>query len=220
MVLMNHPIRIPASQLAGLVARAKKSARTRARQTEARKPTGPVLTEAVSFTVDGKPKGKGRPRFTRHSSQPYTPASTVAYERLVKSAARLAMANRQPMDGPVSLSVRAVFPIPKSWTKAKRQAAFNGEIRPTVKPDADNSLKALMDGCNKTVWIDDVQVVEASISKQYGPKPYLHIIARPFSLSPRPDLGDTSHDDQAIARSVGCTPSRIDNQDPPLSEAS
>lgn len=188
---MNHPLRIPASELAGLVARSKKSARTRARMAEARRPTGPVRTEPVSFTVEGKPKGKGRPRFSFKGGHAYTPASTVAYERQIAAAARLAMDNHQPMDGPVSVTVRAVFAVSKSWPKAKRQAALTGKLRPTSGCDSDNILKATMDGCNRTLYRDDVQVVEAAITKEYGERPYLHITARPLTVTSTLSLGET-----------------------------
>jgi Holliday junction resolvase RusA-like endonuclease len=179
--------------MARFVAKAKKSARTRARMTEARKPTGPVRTEPVSFTVEGKPKGKGRPRFSFKGGHAYTPASTVAYERQIASAARLAMDNHQPMDGPVSVTVRAVFAVSKSWPKAKRQAALSGLLLPTTKPDIDNALKGLMDGCNRVLWIDDVQVVEATITKEYGERPYLHITARPLTVTPTLSPGEIVH---------------------------
>jgi len=214
---MNHPLRIPASELARYVARAKKSARSRARTKEARKPTGPVQTERVSFTVEGKPRGKGRPRFSKKSGAAYTPAQTVAYERQIKSAAREAMGNCLPMDGPVAVAVRAVFAVPKSWPKWKRNAALNGEIPPTVKPDVDNAIKGVLDACNRTLWNDDVQVVEANITKEYGERPYLHIIARPLFKSPSVAPGETSLDDHSpIPSSSGSPILRELNQDPSL----
>lgn len=212
---MNQPLRIPASELAGFVARSKKSARTRARQTEARRPTGPELTDSVTFIVEGRPKGKGRPRFSFKGGHAYTPASTVAYERQIKTAARVAMDNRQPMAGPVSVRVRAVFPVAKSWTKARRQAALTGKIHPTTKPDLDNALKALLDGCNKTVWIDDVQVVDAHITKEYGERPHLHIIARPLIFTSTISTGETDAAPISTSRNAPSSGHRQADPTPP-----
>jgi Holliday junction resolvase RusA-like endonuclease len=189
--------------LAGLSERSKKSARTRARMTEARKPTGPVRTEAVSFTVDGKPKGKGRARFSFKGGHAYTPASTVAYEREIKSAARIAMENHQPMDGPVGIVVMAFFQIPVSWPKYRQKAARAGEVLPTIKCDADNLLKGIMDACNRTCYGDDAQVVSAHVAKLYGDRAHVQVQIRPLNLKPahpgepldasKPIRGDQEH---------------------------
>jgi Holliday junction resolvase len=43
-------------------------------------------------------------------------------------------------------------------------------LRPTGKPDLDNYLKTL-DACNNIVWVDDSQVVSATVMKRYGQNP-------------------------------------------------
>ena len=43
------------------------------------------LTEILRFTVEGKPVGKARPRFTRKGFA-YTPEKTVRYEAAVRAA--------------------------------------------------------------------------------------------------------------------------------------
>lgn len=43
------------------------------------------LTEILRFTVEGKPVGKARPRFTRRGFA-YTPEKTVRYEAAVRAA--------------------------------------------------------------------------------------------------------------------------------------
>jgi Holliday junction resolvase RusA-like endonuclease len=49
--------------------------------------------------------------------------------------------------------------VPASGSKKKQRAALAGEIFPTTKPDKDNVIKAVYDGCNGVLWRDDVQVV-------------------------------------------------------------
>lgn len=123
----------------------------------------------ISFFVDGKPQGKARPRFSRGHA--YTPETTVRYETLVRVAARQALA-RVPgvwqKDVPMSLSVDAIFAVPKSWSQARKEAAVAGLYSPG-KPDADNIAKVVMDALNSEVYCDDKQIKQLSVSKRYSP---------------------------------------------------
>ena len=74
------------------------------------------------------------------------------------------------MSAPASVEVRAYFPVPKTWPKWKKAAAHFGMICPTRKPDADNVLKAVLDGLNGVVYKDDAQVFETCISKLFEPE--------------------------------------------------
>ena len=75
------------------------------------------------------------------------------------------------LTGPVNLQMRVDFAIPASWSQKKQRAAEAGLILPTVKPDADNILKALCDAINGVVWVDDVQVVDLTLKKRYSVQP-------------------------------------------------
>jgi Holliday junction resolvase RusA-like endonuclease len=134
----------------------------------------------IEFIVPGQPAPKGRPKFARRGKGvvAYTPAKTAAYETLVQHAARVAMAGRVPTARPVKLVVNLALQVPASWSKRRRALAIAGEIRATKKPDADNVLKGLKDGCNGIVWIDDAQVVRIDLSKEYGaiPRAYVAVI--------------------------------------------
>lgn len=136
------------------------------------------MTEIV-IALPGLPRGKGRPRFTVRGGHAvaYTDAKTASFEGALRQAGALAMMGRDPLDGPVSLTMTAVFPIPVSWPKTKRQKAAAGAVRPTGKPDCDNLLKSI-DGLNGIVFRDDAQVAEARISKIYGEQPSLTITVR------------------------------------------
>ena len=56
---------------------------------------------ALSFTVPGAPRGKGRPRFFRRGPGigTFTDDKTAAYENLVALAASQAHAGAEPLDG-------------------------------------------------------------------------------------------------------------------------
>jgi Holliday junction resolvase RusA-like endonuclease len=127
----------------------------------------------IEFIVPGQPVPKGRPKFARRGKKvvAYTPAKTVAYETLVQSAAAEAMAGREPSARPMKLVVSLSLEVPASWSKKRRALAIAGEIRATKKPDADNVLKGLKDGCNGIVWRDDAQVVCIELWKAYGAVP-------------------------------------------------
>ena len=112
-------------------------------------------------------RGKGRPRLTKNGVA-FTDAKTRSYENLVKLLALQAMENAgaQMTDKPVKATINAFFEIPKSYTKKKVQAIINGEIKP-AKPDVDNIIKSIFDGCNKIVFKDDVQIYAISAIKSY-----------------------------------------------------
>lgn len=127
----------------------------------------------ISFIIPGEPVAKGRARsFIRNGRiGHHTPEKTANYESLVKLAASVAMADRNLMDGPLCLSFCATFAIPKSWTK-KRMAAHLVRPEPVIKrPDLDNIAKALADGMNGVVYLDDSQIAWISCQKVYGDVP-------------------------------------------------
>lgn len=111
-------------------------------------------------------RGKGRPRLTK-SGHAFTDEKTRNYENLVKLLAMEAMkkAGVTATDKPVKAIINAYFEIPKSYTKKKVQAIINGEIKPG-KPDLDNIIKCI-DGCNKIIFKDDMQVYSITATKSY-----------------------------------------------------
>ncbi|MEL7299351.1 MAG: RusA family crossover junction endodeoxyribonuclease [Pseudomonadota bacterium] len=121
------------------------------------------MTHTVRFEIPGKPFAKQRPRMTRQG-RAYTPKATVSFESVVRQLAALHFS--EPLRGPVHVSVCAVFEIPKSWSKARRDAAVDGFH--TSRPDADNIRKAILDGMNRIAYEDDSQVASGFDQKIYG----------------------------------------------------
>ena len=113
----------------------------------------------MEFVVHGKPQGKARPRFSRKSGTVYTPK---------KKAYLDVNGLLYPDDVYIRIQVKAVFPVPTSWSKTKKLGAYEGIIRPAVKPDGDNILKVVMDALNGIAYVDDKQVVYCSCQKVYG----------------------------------------------------
>lgn len=121
----------------------------------------------VTFKVIGAPVGKARPRFTR-TGHTYTPAKSKNYEKKIAQEAWVAMANKKlnPTECSVHLEMDAYLPVPVSWSKKKQNQARMGALRPS-KPDIDNIIKAILDGCNKVIYNDDAQVHSIRARKLY-----------------------------------------------------
>jgi len=127
----------------------------------------------LKIIVDCPPVPKGRPRFTR-SGIAYTPSETRQYEDIVRLYARTAKTH--PLTGDICAVIVFYMPIPKSWSKRKKQLALNGEVKPSVKPDIDNLAKAVLDALNGGIaYHDDKQIVELHLNKMYSDHPRTEI---------------------------------------------
>ena len=122
----------------------------------------------MDFIVDGKPQGKQRPRFSRISKTVYTPTKTAKYEKQIAKAYTDAGGKCIPAECYVSVSVSAFFPVPKSYSKKKREDCLERRLRPDKKPDMDNILKVVLDALNEVAYEDDKQVVELIGRKYYA----------------------------------------------------
>jgi len=137
----------------------------------------------IEFTVPGTPVAKARPRTARlpnGGTRHYTPAKTEQWEARAAYAAHQAIikAGTHPYQGPVAVIITAVFPVPDSWPKWRREAAMNGEVVPTAKPDMDNVEKAVKDAMNGVVYRDDAQVVVKVTELKYGEEPGVHVAVK------------------------------------------
>lgn len=121
------------------------------------------------FEIEGKIKGKGRPRFTNFGKfvKTYTPAETASYENLIKLQFRISCGDWYS-ELPLRMKITAIHGIVKSATKKDKAKMLSGEIKPTKKPDADNIVKIICDALNGVAYKDDTQVVELEFKKVYG----------------------------------------------------
>lgn len=95
----------------------------------------------LSFVVSGNPVPKARARKGKGGHW-HTPQKTIDYEHAIGWAARGAQLKQQlrwPLDAEYKIMIKMVF-------KDRRRR------------DADNVFKAVLDGCNKVLWDDDMQV--------------------------------------------------------------
>lgn len=127
----------------------------------------------ISLVIHGNPRSKGRPRFSVRGGYAvaFTDKETKKYEQMVKASAQAVMAGRDPLEGPVWVRIDAFIPIPKSTPKYKQALMRAGEMRPAKKPDLDNIAKAILDGINAIVFVDDSQVCALGLRKFYSDHP-------------------------------------------------
>lgn len=115
--------------------------------------------------VEGKIKGKARPRFNTKTGRAFTPGDTITYENWIKCCYQ--EQDGKFIDGPVKARIEVYYKIPKSYTKKRVQAIRDGLEMPLKKPDSDNIAKIVLDSLNKIAFDDDAQVVELIVVKRW-----------------------------------------------------
>jgi len=138
------------------------------------------MTFMVTFMVEGTPVPKGRPRFARRGKfvSTYSPKTTVDYESKVSESAKIAMGASEPLETPVGAYIYITLPVPASYSKKRTQACLSGQERPTKKSDIDNYCKAIFDGMNGIVFVDDSLVVSLHATKVYGTVGMVEVMVR------------------------------------------
>ena len=118
----------------------------------------------MTFTIDGKcpTKGSTRSFVNPKTGKVVTLADNQSLKKWTYDAriiARLAKVRVIGKPHGVNVSVRVEFVKPKTAKQAT----------PTVRPDCDKLLRAVLDMLTGVGYADDSQVVHAAIMKAYGP---------------------------------------------------
>lgn len=134
----------------------------------------------IEFVVNGNPRGKGRPKFTRQGNfvNTYTDKETASYENLVRLSYLEAKQEKYIGNEALSVSIKIFQQIPKSISKKKANEMVCGNIKPTKKPDPDNVIKAILDGLNGVAFRDDSQIVHLDCDKYYSYEPRVEVIIK------------------------------------------
>jgi Holliday junction resolvase RusA-like endonuclease len=82
---------------------------------------------------------------------------------------------KEPLNKPISVKLAFYYPMPKKWSKSKKDDANDQGIMPVVKPDIDNCIKGVFDALNKIAWTDDNLVVDVWSMKRYSHKPMIAV---------------------------------------------
>ena len=135
------------------------------------------MINAIAFVVPGEPFGKQSARVGKRGkfARAYMPQETVNYEAKVALAAAQAMRGAPLLTGACRIELDIMRSIPASWSARKQSDAMLNIIRPTVKPDSSNVLKAIEDGMTGVVWVDDKQAVEHEMRKMYSMTPGVRV---------------------------------------------
>lgn len=131
------------------------------------------------FEFDIEPVEQARPRATRFgkSIRIYDPKKVTVFKRQLGRLARQAMQERclKPFDGELTVRFEFYRPVQASISRKERDRRLSGVHRPTVKPDLSNYIKALEDGLNGIIWIDDNRIVQIVAEKKYSDRPRIFI---------------------------------------------
>lgn len=138
----------------------------------------------IQFVIPGIPVAQPRQRHRvatiggRAMALNYTPTRDPV--NAFKAAAKMAAAEAyqgEPLDVPVSVLVRFVFPRPASVRKKD-----GTERMPNLaRPDLDNLFKALADALNGQLWADDSRIYQANLNKfkaAAGEQPHTEVVVR------------------------------------------
>jgi Holliday junction resolvase RusA-like endonuclease len=103
-----------------------------------------------------------------------TPEQTKSYEDLIRWSYKSA-GGQYLAEKTLQVDIQAFYPIPQSFSRAKRNSAQSENLRPTTKPDCDNIIKVVLDSLNGVAYYDDKQVVCVSCNKYYADTGYIKI---------------------------------------------
>jgi len=131
-------------QINQLVTRSVRSRNPGNAEPRARRRAG---TPTLIFTIMGPPVGKQRARSAVHSARHVTPKKTREYEKHVGVTARMAVLRLLP-------ELQQAFPTYEQVYLDLEIYHENGR-----KPDSDNVVKAIEDGCTGILWDDDRHVL-------------------------------------------------------------
>lgn len=116
--------------------------------------------------VTGRPVPKGRPRVYNHHA--ITPRKTLEAEHWLRDQYIEQNPHSKPFTRQICVDCVFYEPIPKSWSKKKRQLAMDGKLSFMSRPDLDNLVKLVLDALNEVAYLDDSQITGLSAQKIYS----------------------------------------------------
>ncbi len=133
----------------------------------------------IHVVIPGEPHSQQRHRAMRRGKHAatYDPKANKSWKGAAQVHMLEAMDGREPLTGPVVLTVTAVFALPKSKHRKRNrvQRQWSGNAK-----DIDNICKAVMDAANGVLWVDDRQVVNLKAWKFQGAQdeaPFVRVTA-------------------------------------------
>lgn len=118
----------------------------------------------ITVIIPGEPVGQGRGRAYRRGNSVVVvdPKKSRDWKQYAQSWFQEHF--EEPLTGSLRVVINAYWEWPKSsWRKRDPRGV---EYRPKL-PDGDNVMKAVFDAGNGVAWLDDRQIVVATINKMY-----------------------------------------------------
>lgn len=138
-----------------------------------------LISLTMRFEFDIEPVEQARPRATRMGKgiRLYDPKKVNVFKKQLGLLAKQQMLDRglEPFDGPLEVCMEFYRPVQASLSQKERARRLSGVHRPMVKPDLSNYIKALEDGLNGIIWIDDNRIVQIVAEKKYSDRPRIVI---------------------------------------------
>jgi len=125
-----------------------------------------TVKREITVTIPGEPTAQGRPKFSTHGGFPraYDPKKSKEAKQSVRFFVSKAMEEQDSdlLTGPIMLRVQFGIKLPKSQ---ERKRTPRPRIWRVKKPDLDNLIKLIKDGCSGVAYLDDNQIVKVSAEK-------------------------------------------------------
>ena len=130
----------------------------------------------IALTIPMKPTGQMRPKAAgrlingRPVAMVYKAAKQKTREGQIAAFVTDAMMknNWEKRANALGLKLTAFMPIPKSFSKKKREEIKKALVFPEVKPDLSNILKQIEDVCQDVLFDDDKRICQVFCQKFYG----------------------------------------------------
>tara|TARA_B100000029_G_scaffold241014_2_gene238216 strand:+ start:7251 stop:7688 length:438 start_codon:yes stop_codon:yes gene_type:complete len=120
----------------------------------------------LTVMIPGEPVSQGRPRFSTYGGFPraYDPKKSKEGKQSVRFFVSKAMEEQgiDTLTGPIMMQVQFGIKLPKSQ---ERKRTPRPRIWRVKKPDLDNLIKLVKDGCSGIVFLDDNQIVKVAAEK-------------------------------------------------------
>ena len=117
----------------------------------------------ITFRVDGKPIPQGSMKVIHGNIIHSQGSALAAWRSAVGLSAKYAGA--KPHADPVEIRLIFIMTRPRTVTR----------LEPSVPPDLDKLVRAVLDGLTAIAYRDDAQVTTLTATKEYGDRPGVQV---------------------------------------------
>jgi len=140
------------------------------------------VRDRIVIDIPVEPQGQMRPR-TRaivKGKKAFAMAYKDKRQRLREERLMMFIKDHIPEGGPWTdpavMTLYCFLPVPKSYSKARRERCLLGKEFPAKTPDLSNVMKMIEDCLNRLVFEDDKQIISSVLVKVYREKPGMRVV--------------------------------------------